>query len=87
MSRAAEFAGGQLGEPAFDEVEPGRKGGGEVQVKAGMPEQPLLDRLGLVGGVVVQDQVEFEVLGDGGVDDLQEAEELLVAGGGGSAGR
>jgi hypothetical protein len=46
--------------------------------KRGMPQQPLLDRLGLVGGVVVQDQVEFEVPGDGCVDDLQEAEELLV---------
>ena len=43
-----------------------------------MTQQTLLDWLGLVGGVVVQDQVEFEVLRDGGVDDLQEAEELLV---------
>ncbi len=48
-------------------------------MEAGVPKQPLLDRLGLVGGVVVQDQVEFEVLGNGCVDDLQEAEELLVA--------
>ena len=30
----AEFAGGQFGEPALDEVEPGRRGRGEVQVEA-----------------------------------------------------
>jgi hypothetical protein len=40
---AAEFAGGEFGEPAFDEVEPGRAGGGEVQVAAGVEDQPLFD--------------------------------------------
>jgi hypothetical protein len=44
-----------------------------------VPDQPLLDLGCLVGGVVVQDQVQVQVLGDGGADDLQEAEELLVA--------
>jgi hypothetical protein len=42
-------------------------------------QQPLVDRGGLVGGVVVQDQVQVEVLRDGLVDELEEAEELLVA--------
>ena len=31
-----------------------------------------------MGGVVVQDQVQVQVPGDGGVDQLEEAEELLV---------
>lgn len=50
-----------------------------MQVEPGVLQQPLLDRLGLVGGVVVQDQVEFKILGYRSVDNLQEAEELLVA--------
>jgi hypothetical protein len=32
-----------------------------------------------VRGVVVQHQVQVQVLGDGGVDDLEELLELLVA--------
>jgi hypothetical protein len=40
---AAEFAVGELGEPALDEVEPGRAGRREVQVEPGVLEQPLLD--------------------------------------------
>jgi hypothetical protein len=34
---------------------------------------------GLVGGVVVQDQVQVEVFRDGGVDELEEPQELLVS--------
>ena len=44
-----------------------------------MLQQPVLDRRGLVGGVVVQDQVQVQVLRDGGVDELEEPQELLVA--------
>ena len=43
-----------------------------------MLDQPVLDRRGLVGGVVVQDQVQVQVLRDGGVDELEEPQELLV---------
>lgn len=42
-------------------------------------QQPPLDLGGLVGGVVVQDEVQVQVLGHGVVDELQEADELLVA--------
>jgi hypothetical protein len=42
-------------------------------------QQPFVDLGRLVGGVVVQDQVQVQVLRDGGVDELEEAEELLVA--------
>ena len=47
-------------------------------MEAGVLEQPFPARGGLVSGVVVQDQVQVKVLGDGGVDELEEAQELLV---------
>src|SRR6266705_2632864 len=50
--------------------------GGEVQVEAGAAEQPLLHFGGFVGGVVVADQVQVQPGGDGGVDELEELEEL-----------
>ena len=53
MGGAAELAVGQLSKPALDQVQPGRAGGGEVQVEPRVPDQPVLDRGGLVGGVVV----------------------------------
>src|SRR6266511_6309046 len=72
---SAEFAGGQLAEPAFDEVQPGPAGGSEVQVEAGVGGQPLLDRRGLVGGVVVADQVQVQLGGGVLVDGFEEPEE------------
>jgi len=36
------------------------------------------NRGGLVGGVVVQQQVQLEVLRHGGVDQLEEPQELLL---------
>jgi hypothetical protein len=41
--------------------------------------QPFPDRGDLVGGVVVQHQVQVKFLRYGGVDELEEAEELLLA--------
>ena len=40
VGRAAQRAPGQFSEPAFDEVEPGAAGGGEVQVEPGVAQQP-----------------------------------------------
>ena len=51
MGGAAEFAVGELCEPALDEVEPAGASGGEVQAEAGVADQPVPDRGGLVGGV------------------------------------
>ncbi len=50
-------------EEALDLIEPGGRGRGEVQVKAGMLGQPCLNIGVLVGGVIVEDQVEIELLG------------------------
>ena len=61
-----------------DRLEPRAAGRGEVQAEAGVFQEPLVNRGGLVGGVVVADEVEVQVLRDGGVDELEEPQELLV---------
>src|ERR1700689_2275270 len=47
-------------------------------MEPGMADQPVLHRGGLVGGVVVADQVQVQAGGGGGVDGLEELQELLV---------
>ena len=66
-------------EPDLDLVEPGSVGGGEVEMVAGPVGQPAFDAGMLVGGVVVDDEVDIEVRGHVGVNVFQEAQELLVA--------
>jgi len=43
----------ELGEEAFDRIEPGCRGRGEVERPAGMPSQPLAYLRMLVGRIVV----------------------------------
>ena len=65
-------------EEALDLIEPRGRGGGEVQVKAGVLGQPGLNVGVLVGGVVVEDQVEIKCLRRLPVDGPQEAQELVM---------
>src|SRR5215472_4156239 len=68
----------ELGEPALDQVEPGRAGGDEMQLEARMLCQPSLD-LGVgVGAVVVEDQMQLQILGELALQTCQELQELLV---------
>ena len=76
---AADGLLGDDAEPALDLVEPGGVGGREVQVVSGPAGEPVLDLGVAVGGVVVDDQVDVEVLRHAGVDVAEEGEELLVA--------
>jgi hypothetical protein len=48
----------ELGEEAFDRIEPGCRGRGEVERPAGMPGQPLAYLRMLVGRIVVDDGVD-----------------------------
>ena len=66
-------------EPDLDLVEPGGVGGDKVEVVAGPVGQPTLDAGVLVGGVVVNDEVDVEVRRHVGVDVFEEAQELLMA--------
>ena len=68
---------GDFGEQPLDEVEPGTGGRGEVQREAFVPRQPALHGRGLVGGVVVDDQMQIEIGGSLAVDLFEEVQELL----------
>jgi hypothetical protein len=69
----------QLGEIAFDGVEPGCGGGGEVERPAWMTHQPLTNLGMLVGGVVVRDGMDDLAGRHGRFDRVEEADELLMA--------
>ena len=53
-----------------------------MQVEPGVFVQPLADVVVLVGGVVVQDQVDLQVLGHLAVDGLEEFQTTPDAGAG-----
>src|SRR5260370_20217807 len=68
MRPALDLFGGEQGEPAFDEIEPGTTGWREVQMEPGMAGQPAVNPWGLVGAVVVENQVHVQFSGHGRVD-------------------
>jgi len=63
LDAAPDLFFGQLSEPALDPIEPGGRGGSEVQVEARTFGEPAADPLGLVRAVVVQDEVHLEFCG------------------------
>ena len=79
VAAAANALGGDLGEEALDEVQPGRAGGCEMQLEAGMLFQPGLHLGRFVGGVVVENQMDVARFLHGSVDAAQEAQELAGA--------
>src|SRR6266481_7418547 len=76
MDAAAQLFFGEASEPAFHQVEPGRAGGREVELKARMTQQPTLDGRGFVGGVIVDDQMERKPGRDLVVNRLEKLTEL-----------
>ena len=65
-------------EPAFDLIEPRSICGRVVDVEAGPLREPEAYLGMLVGGIVVDDQMDIEVCGHSLVDALEKAEELLM---------
>src|SRR2546421_5463992 len=57
-------------------VEPGTVRGSEVQVVPRMPQEPRPNFLGLVGGIVVQHQMDGKLSRNGTIDLIQEFAEL-----------
>jgi hypothetical protein len=70
---------GELGEEAFDSVEPGGRSWGEVEGPAGMPEKPLAHLRMLVGRVIVEDGVDGLLGRHLCLDGIEEANELLMS--------
>ena len=70
---------GQVPEPSFDQIQPRTAGRNEVHMEARMTLEPLLDLGVLVRCVVVGDEMDIELLGDGRLDVAQELQKLLVA--------
>ena len=70
---------GEDREPAFDEVRPAGAGGREVEVPAALAGlgEPFADGLGLVGGQVVQDDVDVEMARRSAVDVFEEREHVV----------
>ena len=69
-----------LGEPELDLIEPGRVGGGEVQVDIAVLCKELADLLGLVGCQVVGDHVDLLAPALVGHDVAEEGDELCRGG-------
>ena len=69
---------GDEGEEAFDLVEPGGISGREVNVPTRTAGEPSLDLGMLVGGVVVDDEMDVELGRHISLDVAQKGEELLV---------
>src|SRR5260370_11415053 len=75
---ALEAAPGEFGEEALDGIEPRARGRGEVEDEARMARQPGLDLRMLMGGVVVDDDVDDLTGGGFRLDRSPEAEEILL---------
>ena len=74
---ASDALVGDLGKEALDLIEPRGGCGRKVEMNARMLGQPSLHGLGLVGGVIVHDQMKIEMPGCVALNDPEEAQELL----------
>src|SRR6056297_84407 len=76
IAAASDAFDSDLCKEALDEVHPGRAGGREMQLEAGMFLEPGPHLGRLVGRVVVEDEMDVARLSDSAVDAAQECEEL-----------
>lgn len=75
---ASDLSLGEIGEEPFDLVDPGRRGGREVDMPTQVPGQPPADIRRAVSAVIVHHQVYVEIGRDIGFDLAQEFEELAA---------
>src|SRR5262249_2085394 len=71
MGAAFDLLLGQGSEPTLDEIEPGGTGRREVHAEAWPPREPPANQRGLVGAVVVQDEMHVQVGRHGTVDRVE----------------
>ena len=73
-----DAARGREREQTFDGVEPGGRSRGEVEDKTRVAREPFQHLGMLVRGVVIDDGVDGEFGRRSGIDDVEEADELLM---------
>ena len=76
---AFQAAFGELGEEALDSIQPGAGRRDEMKRPAGMARQPCPNLVRLVGGIVVEDDVDDLAGRDLALDGIEKADEFLVA--------
>src|SRR3954470_8575677 len=75
---ALETSLGELGEEAFDGVQPRARGRGEVEGPAWVAVQPVMDLAVLVRRIVVENYVDHLTGRDLPLDPVEEGQKLLV---------
>ena len=75
---AANTVGGDFSEPTLNKIEPRRRGGNKMEVKARMPGKPGLDPWMLVRRIIIGDAVNIQLLRRCPVNRFEEFEELLM---------
>jgi len=75
---AFQSAFGELGEEAFDGIQPGAGRRDKMERPAGMARQPCPNLVMLVGGIVVEDDVDHLAGRDLALNGVEKADELLV---------
>jgi len=76
MDAALDLLVGEESKPAFYLIEPGGAGRGEVEVIARVAGEPRFHGRGLVGGVIVEHQMDVEIGRPGLLDRGQELAEF-----------
>jgi len=76
---AAEALGGEFPEEAFHQIEPRATRRREMHMKAGVPYEPLLHRGVLMGGIVIDDEMERFVRGRLSINEPQEFQPFRMA--------
>src|SRR5258708_837314 len=79
MSAAPNLFLGERRKETFHEIEPRSAGGREVNMKTWTLGKPAADRDGLVGAVVVQNQMHVEIASNSVVNGIEELTELHAA--------
>lgn len=76
VTSSSDLLVGELGEESLDLVDPRGVGRCEVNVEPRVFDEPVTDGLGLVGAVVVENQVNVELRWSVGVDGVEELAEF-----------
>ena len=79
MNTASQLLFGQQGKQALDLVQPRSAGRGEVDMPVRPLGEPCSDGWGLVGGVIVHDQMDIEIVRHIGIDLTKKRQKFLGA--------